>query len=315
MRTSALLTSSIKTLLLSLAIATFAVTAPAAAHAESAQASTSSEPQWVVGTGQSVGLGTIANLKVKQGYSFMDAQNTKQFIKQYGGVPSQHEIGAIAPDSQDENWIVYFEYEDVGHISDKDKDEIDVEALLDSYKDGTAESNKDLAEADRLYVDGWFTPPAYNETVRSLTWALLGHDSTQEKLINYNMRILTREGFISAILVSDPDHLDADRKTFERDILPAVTVKPGQTYADFDESKDKMAEYGLKGLILGGVGVAVAKKVGLLALIAVLFKKFFIVLLAPIIYVWNKIFRRKKQPNTINSETEPVQEQQPPTGT
>lgn len=52
-----------------------------------------------------------------------------------------------------------------------------------------------------------------------------------------------------------------------RNILPKLTVKSGERYEDFNASTDKISEYGLTGLILGGAGLAVAKKVGLLALL------------------------------------------------
>jgi uncharacterized membrane-anchored protein len=78
-----------------------------------------------------------------------------------------------------------------------------------------------------------------------------------------------------------------------------LTLSQGQTYDDYDASTDKKANYGLTGLILGGVGLAVAKKVGLLATTLIFFKKFFFVLLAPLAWVWNKI--RGKSRKSIQS--------------
>lgn len=109
--------------------------------------------------------------------------------------------------------------------------------------------------------------PFYNEATHNLTWSMLAEDGNKEKLINYNVRLLTRQGYISAILVSDPAHLDADKKFLNENILPKLTVKSGERYEDFNASTDKISEYGLTGLILGGAGLAVAKKVGLLALL------------------------------------------------
>jgi uncharacterized membrane-anchored protein len=55
---------------------------------------------------------------------------------------------------------------------------------------------------------------------------------------------------------------------------------PGQTYADFHKGQDKMAEYGVAGLIAAGVGAAAAKKLGLLAILLVFLKKGAVVLVA-----------------------------------
>lgn len=84
------------------------------------------------------------------------------------------EIGSVFPIAEDQTWSVYFEYEESGHISDDDKDEIDADALLDSYKKGTEESNKERPEEDHMFVDGWETPPAYDEKLKSLTALILG---------------------------------------------------------------------------------------------------------------------------------------------
>lgn len=295
--------TSVKHLLLVIILAAVTVAAPAAASAEGSDTSTAQpDLQWVEGKGQQLQMGTISKLKLKEGYAFLDGQNTKDYIKQYGGLPSDMEIGAITPIDENEDWMVYFEYLESGHVLDDEKTEIDADALLESYKEGTEEGNKKLAKENQMTVEGWLVPPAYNESLHSLTWSLLAHDYQDNKFVNYNIRLLTRVGYISAILVSDPEHLDADRQKFEREVLPGLTIKPGQTYSDYDASSDKTSEYGLSGLILGGVGLAVAKKVGLLATLLVFFKKFFIVLLAPLLWVWNKL-RRKSRQQAENSST------------
>lgn len=75
-----------------------------------------------------------------------------------------------------------------------------------------------------MYVTGWDVEPFYNEATHNLTWSMLAEDGNKEKLINYNVRLLTRQGYISAILVSDPAHLDVDKKFLNENILPKLTV-------------------------------------------------------------------------------------------
>ncbi len=77
--------------------------------------------------------------------------------------------------------------------------------------------------------------------------------------INYNTRILGREGVLSANLVVDPDQLKAIVPTYEK-LVTGVAFKPGKNYAAF-RAGDKIAEYGLIGLITGGAA-AVAVKTG-----------------------------------------------------
>lgn len=190
-------------------------------------ASFNEQLKWIEG-GRKVDLGKMATVELDSSLLFLDAANTAKVSKMNHEKPTGKEMGSIFPKDENQNWEVVFEYDELGHIKDDEKEDIDADAILDSYKEGTEESNK-------------------------------------EKLINYNVRLLTRQGYISAILVSDPAHLDADKKFLNEKILPKLTVKSGERYEEFNASTDKISEYGLTGLILGGAGLAVAKKVGLLA--------------------------------------------------
>lgn len=256
------------------------------------------ELKWVEGSGQEVDLSTIAKLKLQTGLLFLDKDNTIANELSFGGVPSNKEIGSVYPMDENENWSVFFDYDDVGHISDDEKNDIDADALLKSYKEGTEAANKETTEENHLFVDGWDVPPTYDDNLHSLKWSLLAHDINNETLINYNVRLLTREGYVSAILVTDPEHLVEDRKTFENIVVSNFSVNAGEGYADFDESTDKLAEMGLTGLIVGGAGLVVAKKVGLIAMLVVLVKKFGIVLVVAIGGLFKFLRRGRKNKDT-----------------
>ncbi|MBU5670556.1 DUF2167 domain-containing protein [Paenibacillus brevis] len=287
-------------LLLSCVILLSLFAMPFAAAAEAVEP----ELNWIEGSGQTVRLSNIAELTLPENYFFLDEDDTIAFIEGFQDLPSYREIGYVEPAYEDTMWSVYFEYEETGHIEDEEKSDIDAKALLKSYKDGQEAANEELPEYNHLFVDGWFQEPAYDDSLRSLTWALLLHDIDGEPLINYNVRVLTRVGYISAILVSDPENLAADRSMFESEILPNLTVTSGNTYADFDPSKDKKSSLGLTGLILGGAGAAVAKKTGLIALITLIVKKFWFLILAPFLW-FGKLFKKK------NKDTGPVQDTLP----
>ena len=83
----------------------------------------------------------------------------------------------------------------------------------------------------------------------------------------------------------------------------ATTFGAGARYEDFDGKTDKVAEYGLAGLVLGGAGVAAAKlvKVGILAkfskvILAALIagKKVIIGLAVALVAILKKIFTGRK---------------------
>ncbi|MFW5435373.1 DUF2167 domain-containing protein [Paenibacillus apiarius] len=257
------------------------------------------ELNWVEGAGQAIDIGEgLASFTLQEGMIFLNGKDAQTFITETGGKPSGEEIGAVLPAAEDATWGVFIEYTDSGHIKDDEKDKIDADELLQSYKDGTEAANKELDPSAHLFVDSWDIEPAYNEKTKRLTWSLLAHNSSNEKIVNYNERLLTREGYISIVLVSNPEHLAADRVEMEKTVLSSFKVKEGKRYEDFDKSTDKVAEYGLTGLVLGGAGLAVAKKVGFLALILGLFKKFWIVVVAVLAGLWRLITGKKKKDET-----------------
>ncbi|WP_162341209.1 DUF2167 domain-containing protein [Paenibacillus paridis] len=253
----------------------------------------SPEVNWIEG-GKAVQVEDMAMLTLDQSLLYLNKADTKTIQEYIGNHWYGTELGSVFPADESENWFVLFEYEEVGHISDKEKDKIDGDKLLKSYKEGTEESNKEVAEEDRLYVTGWHTEPYYNETDRTLIWALEAKDSEGYPVINYNVRTLTRQGYISTLLVTDPERLDQDVQTLNTLILPNLTVKGGQLYTDFNKETDKVSEYGLTGLILGGAGLLVAKKAGLLVAGALLLKKFWFVLLAIPAAIWSWFKRRRE---------------------
>src|SRR5204862_8160 len=54
----------------------------------------------------------------------------------------------------------------------------------------------------------------------------------------------------------------------------------GARYVDFDPKTDKLASYGIAGMIAAGGGVLLAKKLGLLAVALVFLKKFIAIAIA-----------------------------------
>ncbi|CAH0118920.1 hypothetical protein PAE9249_01417 [Paenibacillus sp. CECT 9249] len=295
-----------KCLLSAVLLCVFAMPAAAASEETTDVAETDFGPElhWIEGGG-TVDLGSdLAELKLGSEFVFLDGADSRQFQMWVSGSSSSREIGTVFPADENEAWYVLFEYDHVGHIKDKEKNKIDADAILDSYKQGTEERNKEVDSERQLFIDGWHIPPSYDDKTHQLSWALLAHDIHNEKLINYNVRLLTREGYISAILVTDPDQLDHDRTTMEKSILPNFQMKTGQRYEDFDQKTDKVSEYGLSGLILGGAGLAVAKKVGLLGIIVPLLKKGWILIVAAIAgvfgFIKRKITGRRKEDETVS---------------
>ena len=266
-----------------------------------------SDYEWIEG-GVSVDLGEIVTIDLDPDFIFLDGENTQQMSMDYGDPVSGLEIGSIFSMDETQTWSVFFDYEETGHIKDDEKEKIDAKALLKSYKDGAEDANKERQPGERFYVTGWDIEPHYDEETHNLTWSLLLEDENKETFLNYNTRILTREGNVSVVLVTDPQNREADKKLLNEQILTKLKVTDGNRYEDFNKSTDKVSEHGLNALILGGAGLAVAKKAGILAVILVFAKKFGVLIVAGLAALWGFIRKKKKQPISFEQEVGATEE-------
>lgn len=264
------------------------------------------EYNWVKG-GKTIDVGSnFASLDLPANLMYLNKEDTVKLQQKIGNAPSSKEIGSIYPEDLNESWFIVVEYDEVGYIKDDDKNNIDADAILTSYKEGTEEQNKDKAPDDQIHVVGWDVKPFYDDATKTLQWSMLAEDAQKNPLINYNMQKLTRKGYVSLLLVSDPARLATDKKTLN-ELLPKFQLKSGNRYEDFQEGSDKVADYGLTGLVLGGLGLAVAKKVGLLALLLVFLKKAWVLVLIVLgvafRFIKTKIFKRP----AAQAEASPVE--------
>lgn len=243
-----------------------------------------------------------AVLKLPQGYIFIPTPAASEYMRAMGSAVGDRFLGMIVPEQDDANWVVVMEYVDAGYIKDDEAKTWNVDELLNSYRQGTEEANKDRAERGfpQLEVTGWVEKPDYDETSRRLVWSMsVKHKGAQEsdgQSVNYNTYALGRDGYISLNLVTDLKAINR-LKPVATELLAALQYNAGKSYADFNESTDKVAEYGLAALV-GGV---VAKKLGLLALGAAFFAKFakiILVALAAFGTIIGKLLGRKKSDKT-----------------
>lgn len=207
--------------------------------------------------GPSVGdLDTKAQVQVPAGYVFAGANETRTIMKAVENPTTGREVGFVAPNG--EKWFAVFEFDDVGYVKDDDKDSLDADALLESIKTGTAESNKERVRNGwaPLNVIGWEMPPRYNETTHNLEWAIRAESSGQP-VVNYNTRMLGRGGVMEVTLVTDPALLAETLPKFKT-MLAGFDFNSGHRYSEFRPG-DKTAAYGLTGLIVGGTTAALVK--------------------------------------------------------
>ena len=251
--------------------------------------SQSSDIAWIPGP-QTVELGDkIAEINLGEDYAFANSKDTIKIMELMGNPPSKKEVGMIIPDVENPPWFIVFEYNTVGYIKDDEKDEIDAEAILESIKRGTEEANKIRVKKgfDPLNVTGWHERPHYDAASHNLVWAIVA-DSKGKEIVNYNVRLLGRQGYMSATLVTDPSTLDTYKSEVEN-IIANFSYKRGKSYAEYVQG-DKLAKYGLTALIAGGAGAAAAKT-GLLKVLAKYIKVIVLGVIGFFAALWKKIKR------------------------
>jgi uncharacterized membrane-anchored protein len=264
---------------------------------------------------QALDLGHDVSLALPEGDAFVDGNDAAKALERNGSFHNEDVVGLVVGKSPDAKWFVVIRYEDAGYI--KDSKSIDAGELLKSLKEGTEEANKERKSRGfaPFHVQGWSEPPRYDRSIHQLVWALTvkGDDDDRES-VNYNTRVLGRRGVVSLNLVCDPRDLTQDRPQVAT-LLAGTSFKSGQRYEDFNAKTDKVAEYGLAGLVLGGMGLGAVKllKIGLIAkfwkvILAALIagKKAVVLLFAGAAAYGRRLFGRKKTP-TPTAPTPPPQ--------
>lgn len=75
-------------------------------------------------------------------------------------------------------------------------------------------------------------------------------DEDKSESLNYEIRILGREGYMNLEGLGGISELPKVKAESEK-MMKSIEFNPGKRYADYNPSTDKLAEYGLLGLVGG----------------------------------------------------------------
>jgi len=249
-----------------------ALALPAFARAEQERA----EPEppkvsWTKGPAE-VDMGSVATMALPDSMAFAGADDARKLLESMGNPSNGTEMGLVVPRAEGQNWFIVYEYRKVGYVKDEEKDRIDADAILKGITEATEASNDERKKmgVPGLHVVRWVEPPRYDERSHNLVWATLARDDEGHEVVNYNVRVLGREGFTAVTLVDDATSWVASKPAVEQ-ALAAFSYKKGRTYAEWIPG-DKVAEYGLTALVAAGAGAA-AVKLGFLGYLGKLFAK------------------------------------------
>jgi len=268
------------------------------AHLDSVEASINYQ------TGEVVLPGSFASVKIPKGFKYVDVKDTKTILFDvWGNVPYTDEVnalGMLVPENfgvnKDLTYAVEMTFVDDGFVKDDEAKNIDYDDLLKDMQASTEESNKELRKTGYSTAEliGWASAPYYDEENKKLQWAKeLKFDGTTENTLNYAIRVLGRRGFIELTAISDMSALN-DVNEGIPPLLASINFSEGHKYSDFNPNLDKVAAYGIGGLIAGKVLL----KTGLLAkagLILAKSWKIILIVFAGLGGAITKLFRRREK--------------------
>lgn len=245
--------------------------------------------------------GGLAQLNLPEDMGYLDPQQTKRVVEDlWGNPPGDTYLGMIVKDAKDvlsqSGVSAIITYDNSGYISDKDASSINYTEMLQTMQAAEAEGNKQRQAQGfpAIHLVGWAETPRYDAANNKLYWAKeIAFSDEPSHTLNYCIRALGRQGVLELNFVSSMEQLGQVKELAPK-VLSAVTFTPGNKYADFNPSTDRVAGYGIAALVAGGV----AAKAGLFkVLIAALIagKKLVIIGIIAVVAMLGKIFSWRKK--------------------
>src|SRR5262245_47947519 len=220
----------------------------------------------------------LATLKASTKFRYLDPDQTDKVLVQLWGNPPRQEktMGMIFPTeispADPESWGVVITYVEDGYVKDDEASSINYADLLKEMQEDTREANQERIKQgyEAIELIGWAAPPRYDQAAHKLYWAKeLSFGGEPEHTLNYDIRALGRRGVLSLNAVASMSQLQAIEKDMQQ-VLSFVEFDEGHRYGDYVAGMDKVAAYGIGGLIAGKL----AAKAGLFKLLMVFAAKF-----------------------------------------
>ncbi len=212
--------------------------------------------------------GEVATLNLGDKFLYLSPKSTETLLVEgWNNPPGNETLGMVIPADTnpvgDKGWGVVISYTKDGYIKDSDADEINYDDLLKEMKEQTVEESKEMVSQGYPAVTlvGWAEKPTYDKATHKLYWAKeFSTEGTTTNSLNYNIRVLGRQGVLVLNAVAGMDQIDLIKKEMPS-LLKMTDFTATNRYEDFNSKTDRVAEYGLTALVAGGV----AAKMGLFA--------------------------------------------------
>lgn len=236
---------------------------------------------------------SLATLQVPVEWRFIGPKGSRRLLEDAWGNPegsADGVLGMLVPSAvsplADSGWAVVITYDEDGYVNDEDAGSIDYAELLKDMQESTETENKERVKEgyDRVTLVGWAETPTYDSASHKLYWAKeLAFGDAPNHTLNYNVRVLGRRGVLVLNAVSGMPQLAMVKHDMQT-VIGFVNFNEGHRYTDFVEGKDKVAAYGIAGIVAG----TLAAKAGFFKVIfaALLAAKKILIAGAVALFIW-----------------------------
>lgn len=247
------------------------------------------------------------SLNVPVGFKFLNKEQSRFVLTDLWGNPKESVSdleGMIFREESDpfaENSYAFIvSYENMGHVKDDDAADINYDEMMQQLQEEEKATNTERAKNgyETLHIIGWAQKPFYDAKNKVLHWAKeIKFGSSDEHTLNYEVRLLGRNGVLSLNAVSSMNELPAVKKDIPS-ILNIASFTEGNTYADFDPKVDEVAAWTIGGLVAGKVLLKAGFFAVILKFLAASWK-FILLGLVAFGGVFKRFFSRKKKEELV----------------
>lgn len=210
-------------------------------------------------TGQ---IGDMAEIKIPEGYVYYPKEDMKEWMEMNHNLYSGDELGLLSNPDPQTGFVVLFTFDETGYIKDAEKEKLDADDMWKKMTENEGASNEERKKKGwaEMHMVNWAEKPQYNSQSQRLEWAVTLEEQNKQ-FINYNTRILGRKGVMNLIMAPHGNDWQTVVGSLNQS-LDGFSYTSGNKYSEW-KTGDKVAEFGLAALVIGGAG-AFAAKSGLL---------------------------------------------------
>lgn len=253
-------------------------------------------------------IGDQATIGVDAKHIYISKENVPKFLELTENIPDGDELAIIGPPEL--GWFAVYFFDDVGYIKDDEKSSLDAAAMLKQKREATESANEELKRRGwpTMTIVGWTREPYYDPSTHNLEWSVEAKSSDGGFSINHDARVLGRRGVMRVRLVAGRSNYSQALSDF-RLVNKSLSFTQGNDYGSWVKG-DKVAEYGLTALVVGGIGAAAAKT-GLLKTVGKLLIASWKLVLAGLVAfggMLKRLFTRKAAESPSNDGATPQSE-------